>query len=119
MKIHFVRRLSWRRLVHLGETVNNGHIFVYIRSADNLWDKINDESVTSTNLKAVLSDNNSYILWYTKLSEEKRNLYRKEINELFIPSSRIPLSSTPTRRNVQVTRSFDDCSPVRKNLFLW
>ena len=24
-------------VVHLGETVDNGHIFVYVRAPDNLW----------------------------------------------------------------------------------
>ncbi|CAF5053111.1 unnamed protein product, partial [Rotaria sp. Silwood1] len=105
-------------VVHLGKTANNGHILVYIRSPDNLWYKINDELVTSTNPKTVFSDNNSYILWYTKLSAEKRNLYRKEINELFIPSSQVSFSSTPIHRNVQTSRNFDDCSPVRKKPFL-
>ncbi|CAF3597916.1 unnamed protein product [Rotaria sordida] len=102
-------------IVHLGKTANNGHIFAYIRSPDNLWYKINDELVTSTDPKAVFSDNNSYVLWYTKLSEEKRNLYRKEINELFIPSSRISFSSTPIHRNVQTSRNFNDCSPISTN----
>ncbi|CAF4239884.1 unnamed protein product, partial [Rotaria sordida] len=100
------------------KTANNGHIFAYIRSPDNLWYKINDELVTSTAPKAVFSDNNSYILWYTKLSEEKRYLYRKEINELFISSSQISFSSTPIHRNIQMTRNFDDCSAVRKKPFL-
>ncbi|CAF1464470.1 unnamed protein product, partial [Rotaria sordida] len=102
-------------IVHLGKTANNGHIFAYIRSPDNLWYKINDELVTSTDPKAVFSDNNSYVLWYTKLSEEKRNLYRKEINELFISSSQNPFSSTPKHRNVQITRSFGDCSLISTN----
>lgn len=100
-------------VLHLGETANNGHVLVYIRAPDNLWYRINDESVTSTNTKVVMSDNNSYILWYTKLSKEKRNLHRKEINDLSTSSSRIPFSSTPIRRNVQTTAGFDDCSPVR------
>lgn len=105
-------------VVHLGNTASKGHIFAYIRSPDNLWYKIDDESVTLTNRKTVFSDNNSYILWYTKLSEEKRNLYRKEINELFTPSSQTQVSSTPVHRNFQITRDLDGCSPVRKNIFL-
>ena len=41
-------------VVHLGETANNGHIFAYIRSPDNLWYRINDERVTSISPKLVL-----------------------------------------------------------------
>jgi ubiquitin C-terminal hydrolase len=106
-------------VVHLGETADNGHIFVYVRSPDNLWYKINDESVTLVNPKVVLSDTNSYLLWYTKLSEEKRNLYRKEIDQLSKPSSHISFSSTPKRRTVEPTRSFDNYSPVRKKNFFF
>lgn len=104
-------------VVHLGETADNGHIFAYVRSPDNLWYKVNDESVTSVNLKVVLSDTNSYLLWYIKLSEKQRNLYKKEINELSKPSSHTSFSSTPKRRKIQSTRTFDNCSPVRKKRF--
>lgn len=58
-------------VVHLGEAANNGHIFSYVRSSDELWYKINDELVTPVNIETVLSDKNSYILYYAKLSGKK------------------------------------------------
>jgi ubiquitin C-terminal hydrolase len=101
-------------LVHLGETTNNGHIFSYVRSPDDLWYKTNDELVTPVNLETVLSDKNSYILCYSKLSEEKINLGGREMNESCTEPSPVFFSSTPKHPNVTTTRTFDDYSPVRK-----
>lgn len=103
--------------MHLGENANNGHIFTYIRSPDNLWYKANDELVTPVNLNSVLNDNNSYILCYARLSEEKQNLWEPENNIFYTQSARFMFSSTPKRLNGPTNTDIDTYSPVRKKIF--
>jgi len=107
-------------LVHLGETVDNGHLFSYIRSPDDLWYKTNDELITRVNLDSVLADNNSYVLCYGKISEEKINLPESEVNTSRTQSARFLFSSTSTRSNGPInTTTDDDDSPVRKHFSIF
>jgi len=102
-------------LVHLGETADNGHIFSYVRSPDNLWYKTNDESITAINLNSVLADTNSYILCYAKLSEKNINLPQSADNTSRTQSARFLFSSTPVCSNRPTSNTtINDYSPVRK-----
>jgi uncharacterized UBP type Zn finger protein len=100
--------------VHLGEAANNGHIFSYVRSPDNLWYKANDELVTPVNVDSVLADNNSYILCYARLLEKNINLSEPVDNTSRLQSARFRFSSTPIRLNGSTNATIDDYSPVRK-----
>ncbi|CAF4164381.1 unnamed protein product [Rotaria sp. Silwood2] len=82
-------------VVHVGENANNGHIFSYIRSPDNLWYKADDESITRVDLSDVLTDNNSYILCYSKVSRQKIISNETETFTSFEVVPRLLLSSTP------------------------
>lgn len=101
-------------LIHLGDNAQNGHIFTYIRSSDNAWYTANDEKVSPTNLKHVLSDNNSYLLCYVKLPEEKINSFVTGENNSYTQSAQVLLSSTPIHSHGRTNKSIDVYSPVRK-----
>jgi hypothetical protein len=100
--------------VHIGETANNGHIFSYVRSPDNLWYKTNDELVIRVNVDSVLADNNSYILCYARLLEKNINLSEPVDNTSRLQSARFRFSSTPIGLNGSTNTTVDDYSPVRK-----
>ncbi|CAF1348956.1 unnamed protein product [Adineta steineri] len=51
-------------IVHLGSEVQNGHLFAYIRAADDKWYKANDWIITPVKLDEVLSTHNAYLLFY-------------------------------------------------------
>jgi ubiquitin C-terminal hydrolase len=104
-------------LIHLGDTAHSGHISTYIRSPDDAWYTANDEKILPTNLKHVLADNNSYLLCYVKLPEEKINFFvTGDINSSSRPSQ-VLLSSTPIRAHERTNESVNSYSPVRKKLF--
>lgn len=108
-------------LVHLGDTANDGHVYSHIRSPDGAWYKADDEKVSPVDLKHVLSENDSYILCYTKMSEERISSFHIETNNYSEQSTRNIRSSTPIRPYKIRRRAIDIDSPVRKfsqlNLF--
>ena len=53
-------------IVHLGDEVGKGHLFAYIRGADDAWYKANDSIITPVNLDQVLSTNDAYLLFYAE-----------------------------------------------------
>ena len=105
-------------VAHLGETVNSGHIFSYIRSPDNTWYEADDELVKKTDLHVVLTDNNSYILCYTKTSEDNIISQEKELFQSFTEPLHKILSSTPIRLDDTICKSSDRQSAVTLNSIL-
>ncbi|CAF1474305.1 unnamed protein product [Adineta steineri] len=102
-------------VVHLGDSADNGHIFSYVCAPDNNWYKTDDESVTSINFDHVLTDCNSYILCYTKVTEETLLLSESEVNKTRSQSPCLIYSSTPVRLTGKPIENFDDCTPIRRN----
>ena len=82
-------------MIHIGETVNSGHIFSYIRSPDNLWYQADDESVRKCDLNMIFADNNSYILCYTKASGKNLVSHETECLQSSTMTAHGPRSSTP------------------------
>ncbi|CAF5175986.1 unnamed protein product, partial [Rotaria magnacalcarata] len=106
-------------VVHIGETADSGHIFSYIRSPDNLWYKANDGLVQRIDLNAVLANNNSYILCYTKSSTAGQVLCETEFFKSYEESSRVLLFSTPMRRDDMTRKIIDHQtrSPLNISIF--
>jgi ubiquitin C-terminal hydrolase len=100
-------------LIHCGDTTNNGHIYSYIRSPNDAWYTANDETILPTNLKDVLTSNNSYLLCYVKLSEEKINLSLTEVNSFNTYPANILFSSTPIRPRETAKEMINTYSPVK------
>ena len=113
----FVYRL-YAVVVHVGETVEYGHIFSYIRSPDNFWYKANDESITQTNLDTVLADNNSYILCYNKITKANTIVPEIQIDAFVEGTPRCLFSSTPIRPNETNYKTAHDDPIVRKTSIL-
>ncbi|CAF0902184.1 unnamed protein product [Adineta steineri] len=103
-------------LVHLGETANNGHIFSYVQAPDTRWYKANDESVTPVNLDSVLAENNSYMLFYTRVTEENINLLQSTDIASNTRSTSPLASSTPVNANSLIRTNMDGYSPISKNV---
>jgi ubiquitin carboxyl-terminal hydrolase 36/42 len=117
---HQLDKLIWQLygvIIHLGDTANDGHVYSHIRSPDGAWYKADDETISPIDLKHVLADNDSYILCYTKLSDERINLSITEINSVSERPTRNVRFSTPIRPHEMIEKTFDNCSPVRKNFF--
>ena len=117
---HQLDKLIWQLhgvIVHLGNTVNEGHVYSYIRSPDGAWYKADDDTISSIDVKYVLAGNDSYILSYTKLSQERINLSITELNSFSERSARNVRFSTPIRTYESIRTGFDNCSPVRKKDF--
>jgi len=53
-------------IIHIGQHVNEGHLFAYVRGPNNYWYKANDSTVTSVSLNEVLSSNDAYLLFYAE-----------------------------------------------------
>jgi hypothetical protein len=51
-------------IVHLGNEVDKGHLFAYIRAPDDAWYKANDSIITPVKLDQVLSTHDAYLLFY-------------------------------------------------------
>ena len=78
-------------IVHIGEQVNNGHLYSYIRGPNDRWYCANDSIITRITIDQVLSSKDAYILFYaedTSASFESRSL---NINSL--PSSSLIVNS--------------------------
>ncbi|CAF4499515.1 unnamed protein product, partial [Rotaria sp. Silwood2] len=105
-------------VVHIGETVNSGHIHSYIKSPDALWYKADDELITKIDLSKVLADNDSYILFYTKFTNEKIIQWESQCSTPFKKSSNLILSSTPAHLGEQSLETFDDDTTIAKNFTL-
>ena len=75
-------------IAHLGEQPTSGHIYAYILSPDGLWYKANDVSITQVNINQVLTNENAYMLFYSKKSEDKF-----VFNETAIEINRTPSAS--------------------------
>ncbi|CAF2661092.1 unnamed protein product [Rotaria sp. Silwood2] len=105
-------------VVHIGETVNSGHIHSYIKSPDALWYKADDELITKIDLSKVLADNDSYILFYTKFTNEKIILWESQCSTPFKKLSNLILSSTPAHLGEQNLETFDDDTTIAKNFTL-
>ncbi|XP_041424626.1 ubiquitin carboxyl-terminal hydrolase 42-like [Xenopus laevis] len=52
-------------LVHAGTTCNSGHYFCYVKGPNGNWYKMNDNSVTSVDIKIVLKQE-AYLLFYIR-----------------------------------------------------
>ncbi|CAF2637171.1 unnamed protein product [Rotaria sp. Silwood2] len=105
-------------VVHIGETVNSGHIFSYVRSPDNLWYKADDASITKTNLDKVLADNDSYILCYSKLAEGNIIVPETEVYANCKEPSRLLFSSTPIRPYEKTYTTIEDHTTICSNFSL-
>ncbi|CAF4088654.1 unnamed protein product [Adineta steineri] len=103
-------------LVHLGETANNGHIFSYVQAPDTRWYKANDESITQVNLDSVLAENNSYMLFYARLTEENINLLQSTDITSNTRSTSPLASSTPVNANSLIRTNMDGYSLISKNV---
>ncbi|XP_062243334.1 ubiquitin carboxyl-terminal hydrolase 42-like, partial [Platichthys flesus] len=57
-------------MVHSGHSCRSGHYFCYIKSSDGEWHKMNDASVSVSDIRTVLNQQ-AYILFYVKSSDEK------------------------------------------------
>ncbi|CAF1116954.1 unnamed protein product [Rotaria sp. Silwood1] len=74
-------------VVHLGEEPTSGHIYAYIRSPDALWYKANDKTITLVDINQVLTNKDAYMLFYSKVTEDKLVL-----NEIILNSNTTLLS---------------------------
>jgi uncharacterized UBP type Zn finger protein len=74
-------------IVHLGENANEGHIYAYIRSPDGFWYKADDKFVTRVDINRVLTNENSYMLFYSKATRERSISNRTTLEASTIPSS--------------------------------
>ena len=100
-------------LVHIDETVHNGHIFCYARSPDSLWYKYDDTSVTKTNLETVLCEHDSYILCYTKSGRDTIVSHKIEVDENLKELSQLPLLSTSIHHHEKISEIVSNDSNVR------
>ncbi|XP_041425984.1 ubiquitin carboxyl-terminal hydrolase 36-like [Xenopus laevis] len=57
-------------LVHAGTTCNSGHYFCYVKGPNGNWYKMNDNSVTSVDIKIVLKQE-AYLLFYIRTPDEQ------------------------------------------------
>ncbi|XP_072229034.1 ubiquitin carboxyl-terminal hydrolase 17-like protein 6 [Leuresthes tenuis] len=55
-------------LVHSGARCHSGHYFCYIKASDGQWYKINDSTVSVSDIQTVLKEE-AYLLFYTKSSD--------------------------------------------------
>ncbi|CAF1488393.1 unnamed protein product, partial [Adineta steineri] len=99
-------------LIHLGDSANNGHVYSHIRSPDGAWYKADDEKISPVAVKHVLANNDSYILCYTKLSEERMNLCMTQANNSSEQPTHNLLFSTPKRSYEMNRKTNDTYSPI-------
>ena len=104
-------------LVHSGEATENGHIFSYVRSPDQLWYKADDDLMTRVSCETVLNDRNSYILCYSKESTVMNRRSASTQCESRTRPSKL-YTSTPKRHPNRPAAAFDSCSPVRPVIFI-
>ncbi|CAF2647245.1 unnamed protein product [Rotaria sp. Silwood2] len=74
-------------VVYLGEEPTSGHIYAYIRSPDALWYKANDKTITPVDIKQVFTNTDAYMLFYSKVTEDKL-----VFNEIILNSNTTSLS---------------------------
>ncbi|KAJ7639056.1 Usp36 protein [Roridomyces roridus] len=53
-------------ICHAGGGPNSGHYFAFVKSRSGRWFDMNDDSVSSTSVKAALNHRNAYILFYMR-----------------------------------------------------
>ena len=53
-------------LIHIGFGCRSGHYYSFVKSANDLWYEVNDNSVSQTSASRVLSHNGAYILMYRR-----------------------------------------------------
>ena len=105
-------------VVHIGEFVDKGHIFSYVRAPDDCWYKADDESVTSTTLNNIFCDKDCYKLCYIKLSENESTQYEMKLEITLRPSIQSCFSSTPIRNDNRFHKQLEDYETVREILIL-
>lgn len=79
-------------ITHHGKSIHSGHYIAFVKGSNGLWHEMNDNFVTATSLKNVLSQQ-AYVLFYTKV------LTKKDMKEI-VPITQNNQNNSSNNKNI-------------------